>query len=468
MNDEQARDDELVAPDWPLWHGVPRMAPPPFGRPGLSAKRAVSSAAGLSTSSTGVVPHTAAARQTQPAPTPPPSPAATPPSEPRRPTTIGMLTPPMQPVSAHARPAPPRASRPVVLTAAVTLLTVAAVYVTMHRSQTSVSGPKKPSVASQSAPGTVALSQAVSELADEPVIEYHGEQTAENWSATSWDIYVTADGDRIGTALLDGEKVSILVVGGATYVQAPANLLGSTPAATEHTWVTGADTLIDDLPAGLETPSVLAARLHDALLGTHAQTTSFDGTAAIEESTTAGELYVTTSSPYRVLGFVSAATGGVVQSFKTTTSDADNQVYRQLISETGHLDTAVNLGVQFYYRQSEQASCSTGACTVTEQVTASIASDQSGATLAASVPVVMTATITHDGQPDGTCTTTSYVPTDGSSTVISCIDSDRTTAAGHAATTALAAVTIEAPALTQAQIDQLQAQEQSDQEGIAK
>jgi hypothetical protein len=374
----------------------------------------------------------------------------------------------MQPVSVHARPAAPRASRPVVLTAAATVVAVAAVYVTTHRSQASVNRPKKPAATSQSTPGTVALSQALSELADEPVIEYRGEQTAESWSATSWDIDVTADGDQIGTALLDGEKVSILVVGGATYVQAPANLLGSTPAATENTWVTGAGTLIDDLPAGLDTPSVLAAQLHDALPGTHAQATSFDGTAAIAEDTAAGELYVKAASPYRVLGFVSAAAGGVIQSFKMTTSDADNQVYRQLISDTGQLDTAVNLGVQFDYRKSAQASCSTGGCTVTEQVTASIASGQSGATPAASVPAVMTATISDGGQPDGTCTTTSYVPTDGSSAVVTCIDSDATTAPGHAASIPLAAVTIEAPALTEAQIDQLQAQEQSDQEGIAK
>ncbi|HWG22620.1 hypothetical protein [Actinospica sp.] len=306
ISNKRRTSDLPQPPDFPLWQGIPRMVPPPFGPPRLPLVPAEPLPAALSTAqaaapatSTATVraaglaaglaagPATPASTPTawySPAPIPTPIPAAN--------LTPNYRRPPIHATPPPARPAP----FPVVRTAillGLALLAAAATYTALHR-------------ASSPAPTADPFAEAVSALANEPVIHYVSAQT---------DIYVTADGEEVGTSTRGGERINILVVGGAMYYE---------PVNFQNDWT--------PTPNDLDTPPPrsLAAQLRSALPGTHEHPTSVNGVPALAADTNAGELYVSATSPYRVLRIDSLTLAPM------TTAD-DKQVYAQVIKDVRQL-----------------------------------------------------------------------------------------------------------------------------------
>ncbi|HTJ69642.1 MAG TPA: hypothetical protein VL551_19045 [Actinospica sp.] len=253
-------------PDFPLWHGVPRVVPPPFGPARLPLVPAEPPAATLTR-----------------APVAAHSPAPAPPRQPyqQRPQLYVVPTPP--------RRVPLRFVRTLAL-AALAVVTAAATYTVLHRDDAPQSAPVDP------------FSQAVSALANTPVIHY---------VTSTADIYVTSDGEEIGTTTRDGQRVDILVVGSAMYFE---------PAGYRNDWTPTPNDL--DTP----TPGALAAQIRSALPGARRQTTSLNGVHAVVAATKSGAVYVSATAPYRVLRVDSLT-------LEPMTAAEDKQVYDQVVRD---------------------------------------------------------------------------------------------------------------------------------------
>jgi hypothetical protein len=158
------------------------------------------------------------------------------------------------------------------------------------------------------------------------MVHYVGEQAAPQWDASSWDIYVTADGYAIGTETVDAEQFNVLIHGDAAYFETPAH---------PTTWITD-NSLSEALPSGLDTPSELAAKLGNALPGNQQQTTPLDdGTPAIAADTKAGVLFFSAATPQTLLRIDStnSSGGSVEMNVHPTTPTERQQVERQLATD---------------------------------------------------------------------------------------------------------------------------------------
>jgi hypothetical protein len=157
------------------------------------------------------------------------------------------------------------------------------------------------------------------------MVHYVGEQAATQWDASSWDIYVTADGYVIGTETVDAEQFNVLIYGDAAYFETPTS---------QTTWIIDSS-LAKALPSGLDTPSELAAKLGDALPGAQQQTTSLDGTPAIAADTKAGVLFFSAATPQTLLRIDStnSSGGSVEMNVHPTTPTERQQVERQLATD---------------------------------------------------------------------------------------------------------------------------------------
>ena len=159
---------------------------------------------------------------------------------------------------------------------------------------------------------------AVFNLSAEPMAHYTGTSAD---GTESWDLDVTSGGEQLGTVTVDGQQISVMSVGGKTYLKPPASLLAGLPSgddaddAVTGKWITGDATLAALLPQGLDTPLDLSAELWTALTASTdfplvgAPTQRVDGIAALTVSTPDGSLHVSADAPYRVLRLTPAAAG---------------------------------------------------------------------------------------------------------------------------------------------------------------
>jgi hypothetical protein len=157
------------------------------------------------------------------------------------------------------------------------------------------------------------------------MIHYVGDRAAPQWDASSWDIYVTADGYIIGTETVHAQQFNVLIYGDAAYFETPAH---------QTTWISD-NSLAEALPGGLDTPSELAAKLYNALPGTQQQTTSLDGTSAIVADTQAGVMFFSAATPQTLLRIDSTTSSGdsVEMNIHPTTPTGRKHVEQQLATD---------------------------------------------------------------------------------------------------------------------------------------
>ena len=308
---------------------------------------------------------------------------------------------------------------------------------------------------------------AVADLASMPMVQYAGSAPS---SGTSWDLEVTRAGEQLGTFTTAGQQFDVMTVDGKTYVKVSPTLLASLPAGVsaaglQGKWITGDDALTSVLPQGLASPSTLAYQLWLDLGRTaefpsaRAATVRIGATQALSLVMPDGTLYITATSPYRVLRIVpepsasdaspatavlraapaaagprfvavdtgwsrqaaSASLSGLGQTDVQQMSPSEvDQGFQDLIDQTRALNSAVNVGVNFDFNQTGNLSCSDISCTVVENVTTSTTSADA-TSLTGSVTASMNATVTVNGESAGGCAQTEVLPINGTGT-ISCLD----------------------------------------------
>jgi len=317
---------------------------------------------------------------------------------------------------------------------------------------------------------------AVANLLWEPVAHYSGSVQG---GAASWDLKTTSGGQALGTVTVAGQQISVMTVGGKTYVKPTQDMLAGLPAglsasSVQGKWITGDDSLTRTLPQVLASRTALATALWKELnettdfpkVGTG--TVKVGADSALEVTTPDGGLYVSAARPYRVLRWVpkdptgagtgtqatgpsltaghtlvgfphpvveaawvrpAAASGsasaglaalGQTDFSSVSTAEAD-LTFSDLIAQTKTLNSAIDVGVRFDFNQTGNLNCSDGSCTVSENVVTSTTSTRNAA-LSGTATAVMTATVTVNGQAAGGCTQTQVLPVSGNGT-IRCADS---------------------------------------------
>jgi hypothetical protein len=459
MSNRHARA-RAAMPDWPLWHGIPRMVPPQLGpRPAPRTAGAGQAAGSGTLNALPRLESAATLASRDPRPTSPHSVAP--------PTAANQHSYTPLKLSAPApAPAPTRSGLSYALITVVTAVAVSAAVAAFgllhHTPRTqAAAATTRSSAARQSVPtapqSSMPFTQAVDDLAALPIVHYAGELVSDagnDDAPTSWDVYVTAGGDEVGTETLNGEQVGMLVVNETAYFQAPENLLGTSPvgvpaSALQNTWVTGDSALAASVPPGLDTPGALATELRGA------------------SQTAVGAVYLSTTSPYSIVRVDSVTPTGesVSTELEPMTEDAERAALSTLIADTRQLASAMDLAVRFESRSAQPLECSAGTCTVTEQVGASIVSDWQNTPQSDSQPgqvnAVMSVVFSDADQANGSCSQSSAVPTGGSTVVLSCTCAITGEVTREALSSEQASLTIEAPAVTQGEIGQLVAQEQN-------
>ena len=310
---------------------------------------------------------------------------------------------------------------------------------------------------------------AVSNLWTEPVADYSGSVQG---GAVSWDLKAARSGETLGTVTVAGQQISVMTVGGKTYVKPTPDMLaglstGVSASSVQGKWITGDDSLTDLLPQSLASPAAVATALWKELDAATdfpkvgAGTVKVGTDPALEVTTPDGGLYVSVAPPFRVLRWVprnptaggtdtqatgsslvgmphpiveaawvrQAAADGSVSTGLAALGQTDflpvstaevNETYNELIAQTKTLTSAIDVGISFDFNQTGNLDCSDSGCTVSENVVTSTTSARS-ATLSGTVTATMTATVTVYGQAAGGCNQTQTLPVNGSGT-ISCPD----------------------------------------------
>ncbi|WP_340684073.1 Hint domain-containing protein [Amycolatopsis coloradensis] len=274
------------------------------------------------------------------------------------------------------------------------------------------------------------------------------------------DVKTTAYGETSGTLSFQGKKIDILVVGGKVYFKAPDGMLPGAMADAGGTdelkdrWMTGEDALFGPALQQFESPEKLAARLRAALDQADEIPGDQDETVrdvpALKASTPAGDLYVSKEAPHRLLRYSVKMPGGIpsmpslprIPTLPSVAprpaaeqqspgglgeSDVDalspedtDAVYDDLMANARKLTSAVDTGVRFDVNGSATVSCGAGGCTVTANVSNS-ASANSGGKVTGQVNATMTANVTIDGRPAGSCQSATTLPVNGAGSV-SCVN----------------------------------------------
>ncbi|MFD8389969.1 DNA/RNA non-specific endonuclease [Streptomyces sp. NPDC059680] len=356
-----------------------------------------------------------------------------------------------------------RAGRWVALVAFGVITALAAVLLTRHGSTTPTPTPQT----DRRAPFAAALV----DLALQPGVRYSSTTDGSGWTQSQ----VTATGEALGEAPYAGARVKTLTVGGTTYVKMPDPLpagLGGSDGRTDLAgkWVAGvaeSDAANDATPRAGLSPAVLANLLLKAvnsgsttLPDSDAATVSADGVPALRARTAQGDLYISKTRPHRFLEFVPRAssrsgqrrTGTGTQqadarepavanrlaAFTTwasapatgafTTSALSGPESSALLGEihddTAQLSGALDSGVTARAEEKPHMSCSATGCVVGSHITGVVPSGEARKRITSGrVTVELTATVTIEGRPAGTCTATEELPLDSPGD-ITCSDAD--------------------------------------------
>lgn len=149
---------------------------------------------------------------------------------------------------------------------------------------------------------------------EQPAVGYHT-----SLAGSSFDVRSTYAGESMTTATVAGQRLNTMTVGGKTYVKLPKSLLAGVKGSGEVTglsgkWITGGDAAAASGTDGAAVKSLTPAALANQLLVAlgskdttvpSTATPDIDGTPVIRAVTPKGDLYVSKSSPHRLLRFVS-------------------------------------------------------------------------------------------------------------------------------------------------------------------
>jgi uncharacterized protein YegL len=310
----------------------------------------------------------------------------------------------------------------------------------------------------QAKPFTAALAA----LAAEPMAHYQATISGVGLA----DVYVTPNDEMIGTVTQDGDTINVLVADGTEYVKLPSSDLPDSDNPVEEKvmagkWLSGSlvTSLAGNIQPDFQTPLSLAATLASELsAGTDpgnatpsptatatatmppagSQGTMLDGVPVLKATMPSGDIYVTKNQPYRVVSvaprahtaagststapsadaFVRPDAGtGTVQLLQETAGDVASE-YQTLENDTKQLSQADDTDLSFNLQGKANVSCGSGGCTASATVTSdgSDFADTSG-----DVTGYMAASLSIDGKPAGTCSSTGSLPVNGTGT-ISCSD----------------------------------------------
>ncbi|QTD97053.1 DNA/RNA non-specific endonuclease [Streptomyces cyanogenus] len=298
---------------------------------------------------------------------------------------------------------------------------------------------------------------ALVDLALQQGVRYRTATDGAGWT----EARVTTTGEALGEAPYAGTRVQTLTVGGTTYVKMPDPLpaaLGGADGRTDLAgrWVAGAakaDAASGATPRAGMSPTTLANALLKAvdsasttLPDPEATPVSVDGVPALRAATAQGDVYVSKARPHRFLEFVPRTSPRTGQSLTRaamqqavahepaaasrlaarasapppgafTTSALSGPESRALRSEirarTAQLSGALDAGVTARLEEQPQVSCSATGCEVGSHITGVFPSREARKRITSGrVTVELTATVTIEGRPAGTCTATEELPLD--------------------------------------------------------
>ncbi|MBB5895729.1 hypothetical protein BJ998_006925 [Kutzneria kofuensis] len=301
--------------------------------------------------------------------------------------------------------------------------------------------------------------QAVVGLAAQPVVDY----TSTLPDGTEFDGRVTSQGDAVGWLtgdVVDHVKFPFIIVNGKMFVRLDGSLLpygastGIDAAELKDRWVTGDVGDLTSLMKQEVTPKAIADKLRDEVARTEKlPTPSDDGTTingvpVLRGDTPDGTLYVAKQQPYRVVRWIdkntkkgasafadpgrklqlngarAAYTGLGTADFKPMTADGYDKTYDELETDVGQLGNAIDTTVVLNHTGVDMTNdfdqCEQAGCQVTVHFTVTT---MPGSTPPAEVPATMTADVTINDVPAGSCTTTDKVPSSGAATM-GCVDKD--------------------------------------------
>ncbi|MFC0429734.1 hypothetical protein [Kutzneria buriramensis] len=314
--------------------------------------------------------------------------------------------------------------------------------------------------------------QAVANLAAQPVVNY----TSTLPDGTVFDGRVTKQGDSVGWLTGDTMvKFRYMILNGQLFVRVDGNVLphgisGDFDAnRLKNRWITGDLGALASLANQNVTPTAIADRLRAEVAATPKLPTPsddgtlVDGVPVLKADTPNGTLYVAKDQPYRVVRWIDKGTRKSTVAFADpgrklqlngtrasysglgtvdfTPMDADDvdRTYDDLEADTGQLGDAVNTGMVFHLDDIDNLDsynkCEQTGCTVTAHLTSAISG--SLGQLPSTVDVQMTAEVSVDGIPAGSCSTTAKEPSHGSY-ALSCVDTDMHAAFAQADAKALA------------------------------
>ncbi|MFJ9925936.1 DNA/RNA non-specific endonuclease [Streptomyces misionensis] len=311
---------------------------------------------------------------------------------------------------------------------------------------------------------------ALVDLALRPGVRYRAPAGDAGWSESR----VTAGGEALGEMPYAGTRVTALTVDGTTYLKMPDTPgagLGDPGGGTDLAgkWVAGvpsADTAGGAAPRAGMSPTALANALLDAVdsegttLSDAAATAPLPkGVPALRASTARGDLYVTKARPYRVLAFVprgaaadghgradpaawragtrepaagdrlaafaagASAPAGAFAVSALSTAEA-KALLGEVQEDTAQLSGALDAGVTARLEEKPQVSCSAAGCEVSSHITGIVPGREARKRITGGrVTVELTATLTIEGRPAGSCTATEEMPPAGAGD-IACSDPD--------------------------------------------
>jgi hypothetical protein len=302
--------------------------------------------------------------------------------------------------------------------------------------------------------------QAVANLAAQPVVNY----SAELPDGSQFDGRVTTQGDAVGWLMADkttGLKFPFLLANGTMYlklngIQFPPGALQDAydQSGLKNRWITGDVGELKALAQQDATPAAIGGKLRDEVARTEKlpppsdDGTTINGVAVLKGDTPDGTLYVAKEQPYRVIRWIdkntkraavaftnpghklqlngerASYTGLGTADFKPMTADDVDQTYDEMETDVSQLGDAINASVQYTVSAVDNLEhfddCEAAGC---EVVTHFTATTSPGTSPPAEVTAQMSASVTIDDVPAGSCGSTTKVASSGAVTM-SCLDKD--------------------------------------------
>jgi hypothetical protein len=269
------------------------------------------------------------------------------------------------------------------------------------------------------------VQQSLVNLAEAGVLHYHGSLVNPNHKAIDLDISVTATGEAGGSISACGQQGALVLVGGALYVDAPAQFWsalagdpGSQAEAVDSRWVR-----VPSVTIGVDLGAVLRPGTFGATLARQVDTGNDaplangekgNGANAIPVPIGGGTVFVAAAAPHGVLRVDVPAGLGNARNVSLDVADvsaSEAGIYQNIGQQAQALQTVVDTSVHIQQGSQTWGACAAGACSVVVTFT------NAGAT---ATKVIVQGRWTGDGQPTGTCQAVVGTVAPGRATTATC------------------------------------------------